>query len=476
MLIVVGLFFALILGIGVWVSKRAKKASEFLIAGRQVNLVLTTATLAAMQIGAGVIMGGSEEGAQSGLWPGMWYGIGCGGGLILAGLLAAAKFRRRGGYVPLDFFSDRYGERRGVRVWAWMSNIPSLLGIFVAQIMAAGSILSGFGVDYRLGVVVVGLVIMIYSALGGMWGVVIVDFIQLTVTLTGIPLVAIIAFSRLKASGAAAAVFGGPFIPPGMFSKAVFLILPFLLSISVSYDAYMRFQAAKSARVARCGAILGGLIVIAVSFCTALVGAAGRIAFPGVAPGAVLPQMVRTSLPPLAAGIVVSAILAGTMSAANCLLLSLAGTCSRDFYNKVLHPDARLDDLKHAKLVSRLTIVGALVAGVAVAFAAKGILYTMIIFNYPYMGSMLVPLLGGLLWKGATPKGAMAAIAAGGAAGVFSFLAGLPGPLHGAINVDLGLLGAHLLAAAVLVTVSLATKAGPQSPPASAVINSRGGS
>lgn len=116
------------------------KNERIIIAGRNVNLVLTTATLAAMQIGAGVIQGGSEQGAQSGIWPGMWYGIGCGGGLVLAGLLAASKLRTRGGFVPLDFFGVRYGERRWVRVWAWLSNIPGLQGIFVAQIMAAGSV------------------------------------------------------------------------------------------------------------------------------------------------------------------------------------------------------------------------------------------------------------------------------------------------------------------------------------------------
>lgn len=52
----------------------------------------------------------------------------------------------------------------------------------------------------------------------------------------------------------------------------------------------------------------------------------------------------------------------------------------------------------------------------------------MIIFNYPYMGSMLVPLLGGLLWKGATRKGAFAAAIVGGIIGVISFLIGIPGP------------------------------------------------
>lgn len=452
---IVIIFFVVILAVGAVAGRRARKASDFLIAGRSVNLALTTATLAAMQIGAGVIMGGSEQGAASGLWPGTWYGLGCGGGLILAGLFAASKLREKSGFVPLDFFASRYGERRWIRVWAWLSNIPSLLGIFVAQIMAAGSILSVFGFSYRTGVVVVGFVVMLYSTMGGMWGVVIVDFIQLAIVLVGMPLVAVISLLKLKAAGLTGAVLGTPFIPPGMFSKAVFLILPFLLAVSVSYDAYMRFQAAKSAKVARRGAIIGGIIVIGVSLCTALAGAAGRALFPNVAAGAVLPHMIRTSLPPLAAGIVVSAVLAGTMSAANCLLLSLAGTCSRDFYNKVLHPDRGLDELKHAKLVSRLAIVAALAAGVTVAFLAKGILYTMIICNYPYMGSMLVPLLGGILWKGATSKGAMSAVVAGGSVGVLSFLAGLPGPLHGLVNVDLGLLAAYAAGAVVLVAVSL---------------------
>jgi SSS family solute:Na+ symporter len=454
---VVIVFFVLILGVGVYISKRAQKASDFLVAGRKVNLFLTTATLAAIQIGAGVIMGGSEQGAQSGLWPGMWYGIGCGGGLIIAGLLAASRLRNYGGFVPLDFFGARYGERRWVRIWGWMSNIPSLLGIFVVQIMAAGSILSDFGVDYKISVVVVGLVIIIYSAVGGMWGVVVVDFIQLGVILIGIPLIAFISMLKLKTAGCLGAVLSTPFIPHGMFSKAVFLILPFLLSISVSYDAYMRFQAAKSAKTARWGAIIGGIIVIVVSFCIALVGAAGRVVFPGIANEAVLPHMIRTSLPPILAGVVVSAILASTMTSGTCLLLSLAGTFSRDFYNMVLHPWARLDELKHSKLISRLTIIASLVAGVAVAFKAKGILYTMIIFNYPYMGSMLVPLLGGLLWKRATMKGAMAAIVAGGSVGVVSFLAGVPGPLKGIVNVDLGLLMAYAVSAVVFVTVSLLT-------------------
>ena len=118
---------------------------------------------------------------------------------------------------------------------------------------------------------------------------------------------------------------------------------------------------------------------------------------------------------------------------------------------------SKLDELKYSKTISRVVVVVALIAGVLIAFRAEGILYTMIIFNYPYMGSMLVPLLGGVLWERATPKGAIAAMFAGGVIGVASFFAGIPGRFHGLFNIDLGLFIAYTVSAVVFVAVSLIT-------------------
>jgi SSS family solute:Na+ symporter len=371
----------------------------------------------------------------------------------------AAKLRRQKGYVPLDFFGSRYKEKKWVRIWGWLSNIPSLLGIFVAQIIAAGFVFSVFGFSYQKGVIITGVAIMLYSVLGGMWGVAVTNFIQLGIIAAGIPLVAVMALIRLGNSAeiSVVQVFSTPFIPAGMFSKAVFIIIPFLLSISVSYDAYMRYQSAKSESVAKWSCVIGGLIVIFVSFCAGLIGAAGKILFPSAENAAVLPIMVQETLPPVLAGFVVSALLAAAMSTGNCLLLSLAGCFSRDLYNKVLNPKANLDELKYSNLISRIVIVAALIAGILIAFRAEGILYTIIIFNYPYMGSMLVPLLGGVLWDGATYKGAVAAIFTGGIIGVASFVVGLPGPLFGLFNIDLGLFFAYAVSAVVFVAVSRLT-------------------
>ncbi len=455
-LVVIAYLSALIV-LGVVMSKRVALASDFLVAGRNLGLPLTTATLAAVQLGAGVILGGSAMAAQFGAWPGVWYGLGCGGGLILAGLLVASKMRRQGGYVPLDYFSSRYGERKWVRVWGWMSNIPSLLGIFVAQLMAAGSIMTIFGFGYTQGIIIVAVAIMLYSSAGGMWGVVTVDLVQLGTILLGIPLVTIVALLRFGDLGSLGGILSTPFIPAGMGSRAIFLILPFLLSISVSYDAFMRYQSAKSEAVAKWSCILAGLIVIGLSLCVGVIGAVGRGLYPEIGHQEILPFVIESLLHPVAAGLVVSALLAAVMSSSNCLLISLSGCFTRDLYNKVFNPEVNLDDLKHTKALSRAVIAISAIAGILIASRAGGILDTIIIFNYPYMGSMLVPLLGGVLFPKATAKGAIAAMLVGGVIGVVSFLAGVPGRIQGLFNIDLGLLLAYTASTIVFVVVSLHT-------------------
>ena len=193
---IVVLYLLATLVVGAALSSRILRASDYLLAGRNLGLALTTASLAAVQIGAGVVLGGAEVGASSGFWPGTWYGLGCGVGTMLAGLVAARKMRTLGGVVPIDFFAVRYGERRFVRLWAWLSNIPSLLGIFAAQLMAAGSVLTGFGFEYSQAVLVIGAVIFFSNVMSGMWGVVAVDSVQVAIILVGIPTVAVAALTQ----------------------------------------------------------------------------------------------------------------------------------------------------------------------------------------------------------------------------------------------------------------------------------------
>lgn len=448
-------FVAMVL-IGVVVAKRNKKTSDYLVAGRGLNVTMTAVTLAAVQIGVGIVLSSATNGYNSGVWYGIYYSIGCGGGLIVAGLLAVKKLRNQEGYVPLDYFAERYGDSKIVRLWAWISNVPSLLGIFIAQLLAAGGILAGFGVPFKVGVVITAVVILIYCTIGGMWGVVLTDLVQTAIIVIGVPILAIaILIQYVHAGGNIIDIYATPFIPKGMGTKFVYLVLPFLLSISVSYDAYSRIQSAKDAKTAQKGCVIGGVLVIIVGLLCSTIGVAAKLLFPGVTDG-IFTIAATGVLPPVLAGIVIAAILAAAMSSANCVILSLGASFSRDFYNKFLHPEVEdLNQLPKSKLISQAAVLLGSLAGILFAFHMTDILDAMIIFNYPYMGSMLIPLLGGLLWKGATRRGAFAAAVAGGIVGVISFMFGIPGPLYGMMNTDLSLLIAYVVSAVALVIFSI---------------------
>lgn len=448
-------YFAVLLGIGFWSLKRTKKATDFLIAGKKLGLLMTSFTICAVQVGAGVVVGGATSGSQMGVWPGMYYAFGCGAGCILAGIFIAGKVRKIDGVVPLDYFETRFGHHRAVRAVAWFTNVPSMLGIFVAQLLACGSILAAFGMPFWFGVVVCAVVILIYSSMGGMWAVVVGDLVQVSIMLIGIPIAAIAALVTLSHTGvpALSTVFGTPFIPSGLFTKFIYLASPFLISISVSYDAFMRYNSSKDVKTAKWGCIIGGILTIVIGTLASAIGAAGHILFPDVTEG-VFAHTVAATVPTAFAGIVIAAVLAAAMSSGNCLLVAMGASFSRDLYNKVFHPDKNLDELPYAKTIARWTVIIAAAFGIFFTFKMTNILDAIIMFNYPYAGAMTVPLLVAVLYRRATAKGCFAAMFVGGAIGIACFLAGMPGPLNGWVNPDMGLFIAYTVSLIVLMIVS----------------------
>ncbi len=272
------IYFAAMVLIGIMAAKRNRDTSDYLVAGRKLNVLMTAVTLAAVQIGVGIVLSCATNGYNLGVWPGMYYAFGCGGGLIIAGLVTTKKLREQEGYVPLDYFAQRYGESKGIRLWAWISNVPSLLGIFIAQLLASGGVLAGFGIPFEMGVVITAVVILIYCTVGGMWGVVLTDVVQTAIIAVGVPILAVVMLVKYTqmGGGTSGSIFATPFIPDGMGTRFVYLVLPFLLSISVSYDAYSRIQSAKDARTARLGCIFGGILVIIVGGLCSTIGVAAR--------------------------------------------------------------------------------------------------------------------------------------------------------------------------------------------------------
>ena len=469
-LVVAGLYLCVLLGIGFWAKNKANKADDFLVAGGQVGLIMAICTIAAVQIGSGGVVGGATTGMELGIWPGMYYSMSCGVGCIIAGVFFAGKMRTAGCVVPLDFFELRFGPNRLARILATVTNVPNLVGIYVAQLLACGSILSAFGLPFSWGAIICAVVIIIYSSMGGMLSVVVGDLIQLCILGVGVPLAAVFAIKAVKAAGlgSAATVFGTPFIPDvGQF---VYYIIPFLLSMAVCYDCFMRYQSSKNAQVAKWGCIGGGIVTMFIGTMASAVGVAGHILFPEVTDG-IFAYTVAQTCPTFIAAIVVTAVLSAAMSSGNCLLIGTAGCVTKDFYRSVLHPDKELSELPFANKLNRLTVIVAGILGILITFYMTNILDAIISSTYPYTGAMTVALICSVYYKGATMKGVTTQMILGLIGGIFLYaccmvppLGAMMGNILGAHWSDWGLFSLYLFDFAVIILVSTLDKNGEKFP------------
>ena len=81
-IIVCVVYFVMMVLIGVIAARKNRATSDYLVAGRKLNVTMTAITLAAVQIGVGIVLSSATNGYNDGVWPGMYYAFGCGGGLI----------------------------------------------------------------------------------------------------------------------------------------------------------------------------------------------------------------------------------------------------------------------------------------------------------------------------------------------------------------------------------------------------------
>src|SRR5262245_61011153 len=176
-------YSVLLVGFGLLVSRRVKKADDFLVAGRRLGPGLLGTTFLAANIGAGSTVGATGLGYVYGMEA--WWWVGCAGigSLILANTVGpkiwvlAAKYGWR---TVGDFLDHRFNRTvRGlVAVLLWFGALMILAG----QLIAISQILEVVaGLPKWQGCLIGGIVAATYFAAGGLLTSVWVNLIQLIV-------------------------------------------------------------------------------------------------------------------------------------------------------------------------------------------------------------------------------------------------------------------------------------------------------
>jgi len=179
--IIVGLSFALYIGIAIW--SRAKSTGEFYVAAKQVHPVLNGMATGADWMSAASFI--SMAGMISFLGrDGAMYLMGWTGGYVLLAMLLAPYLRKYGKYTVPMFVGERYYSQ-AARVTAVVCAIFVSFVYVAGQMRGVGVVFSRFlEVDINLGVIIGMAIVFFYAVLGGMKGITYTQVAQYCVLIT----------------------------------------------------------------------------------------------------------------------------------------------------------------------------------------------------------------------------------------------------------------------------------------------------
>lgn len=182
-IILVVILVAMTIALSVFSRRFTRTTADFYLAGRKVGSFSNASAISGDYLSAASFLGVAAAVYASGL-DGVWYAAGFAGGFMVVVFFIASPLRRFGEYTVPDFAFGRFGTNR-MRLVSVIGVLATCLFYMAPQMYGAGTtwkVLVGsglFGMDaYNTGVVVVGLIIMLYVAVGGMKGTTLNQIVQ----------------------------------------------------------------------------------------------------------------------------------------------------------------------------------------------------------------------------------------------------------------------------------------------------------
>ena len=166
--ILVGITFALYIGIAIW--SRAGSTKEFYIAGGGVSPLANGLATAADWMSAASFISMAGIISFNG-YDGSVYLMGWTGGYVLLALLLAPYLRKFGKFTVPDFIGDRYYSNTARSVAVFCALLISFTYV-AGQMRGVGLVFSRFlEVDINTGVIIGMIIVLFYAVLGGMKGI-----------------------------------------------------------------------------------------------------------------------------------------------------------------------------------------------------------------------------------------------------------------------------------------------------------------
>ncbi len=394
--VVVAVYLAIVLALGIWAGRKHKTFEQYAVAGRSFGALVIFATMSASFIGGGFSTGNAEKVFLFGiasvvvLW-------GFSFKEILVALFIAPRMDRFPNAVSVgDIMATAYGKVG--RIVTGLAALFLCTGIVGAQVGAMGLVFEVFfGIDRVWGICIGCGIVVLYTTFGGMSAVVATDIVQFFILAVGMPLVVVFGVSYVGGIDALVAAVPADHleIPGGHYTwlGLVGLFLVFAFGETLVPPYVQRLCIGRTAREAARGTLYAGIFSIPFFAVTGVIGVIALAITPDLQSGLALPYVVQTVMPPVLKGLVVAAVISIVMSSAD----SFLNSASIAFINDIVSP-LRAEPLPSRQALSLAMLVTFIVGSLSVIFAlAIESIIDILIYAYTYWAPVvLVPLIAAI--------------------------------------------------------------------------------
>ena len=470
--------------VGLYYMKKNSSTGDYYLGGRKLGPIVTAMSAEASDMSSWLLMGLPGVAYLTGVADAAWTAIGLAIGTYLNWLIVAKRLRRytvvAGNSITIpEFFSNRYRDKS--RILVAVSAI--FIVIFFIPYTASGFAACGklfstlFGVSYVPAMIVSAIVIVAYTALGGFSAASTTDLIQSIVM--SFALICVVLFG-VKTAGGTDVILSQAGELPGYLSMTQTYMngeateygaikIASMLAWGLGYFGmphillrFMAIEDEKKIKISRRIATVWVVISMSVAIFIGIVG--NNLSRNGalqvleesdsekliITLGTLMSKSGFLGI--LVAGLIMSGILACTMSTADSQLLAASSSISEDLLKKVFHLEIKE---KTSLLAARATVLVISILGVFMAMDPESSVFGIVSFAWAGFGAVFGPvMLLALFWKRSNRNGAIVSMISGG---VMIFVwKYLVRPMGGAWDIY-ELLPAFLVAIVLNVVVSLLT-------------------
>lgn len=427
--VVLVIYFAAMVFIGWMGRSKASNFEGYLSMGRTGGVLLLMGGAIGGQIGNGFVVGGAAEGAASGL-AGSAYGIACALSLILVALFLN-DFIYNNGYMSMaDYTRQRYHSEVPGTIYD-LSTAISSIGLIAGQIMAGKALFEALGLPGTVGAIAIAVVVLLYSQLSGLWGAFATSVVQTGVIIVGLVATTIVLISKGAVGEMSTAIQAGELAGSSLdmsgLSASGFaaMMLPLLFGMVTDQPTYQRINSAKSAKISKIACYLSCIIMIPLALMPAFIGSFGAYKYNASGNSAFF-DVILNELPAIVCALIIAAVLAAVMSTIDCGLITMSTVLTRDIWQGALHKNPSEKQLKKITLVINILFMGSSTILALSSGSILGLLNSVYSF---LAAACFVPFVGGIIWKRADAKSAIAASVVGVLTVLISWIPGVTFPL-----------------------------------------------